>query len=509
MYDLKQLPRTPAWARRLKEVSTVTALEMSADLLALAGEDLVDHAELDAAGIHLDPLSLAATQYAVDWQGRCIIMDTNAIDSQKVALATMWCAPQQSTVILTQPKDYARWARAIRSLWPDHSISVYGNSRYSKQDDGVGYPEGVTYGDNPDVHARWQITSYGSFVYHDVMSRQIPDQLIVDELTDKRSVNYRWMEALVGLFLETPRVLMLQNVNAFATDSTDSLTSILTPNSDGHSHLMWLMHNAVMPGNRTVEWLSGMESGNTIQHLHTHGYPKVDLLQMISLMGVSTHLMAVDPHQSLRFHDNGVSKAIASGYANASMRKYVDLANGVCTRAGASLDELAARLLDDPASVDSYFNELKNSTWANLKSALLAKVHGQLTSRKVNIAILAENENLLRALRMRVNEELFGDKQNTDLTTARYLHPRDNWRHYWSGEIPPPINTLIFRNVGDLSVDILAATDYLVLAEWPHDAQMMNMLIDLAHASQTRIVHTTLNGTFERSIEDVLLPASV
>lgn len=505
MFDTHDISATPAWARRLLEIRKFTSIELPQEIVDLAEQGRITTNPLQQFDVQLDDIAMHSLQYVLDWNCRAMVIGIDDLMHRKVAAAAIRVREPSSIVLFTNPNNYGAWARLIRAIWPTDSISVYGNTRYAGTHGADEFPEGVVYEDRPNISARWQITSYGSFIYHDVLARKIPDMLVVDELTDRRSVNYRWSEALASVFMEVPQLLLLQNANRMASSDSDTLTALQTPGSDAYMHLMWLLGRGIAVGSQAAAWLGESQHCTAVmQHLTNAGYQGANPLALTALLGTSLHLMNTDPLRPLRFHDTTVSSAVANGLSNATVRRYLEHVTAVHARASASsADELVSRLDTQGPATRDYLAELKNATWASLKASHVQKVHSQLSTRHNRTLILANSQALVRGIRMRLQAEM-PQLANGDQSVARYLHPLPDWQLYAS-EIPPPIRTVLYTDLSEVNEHVLRGTDYLILAEWPDDREMHDLTVDLARTFNIKLVYTTLSGTFEHALESLML----
>lgn len=503
MYDTKTVPATPAWARRLRRASEINGMQLSPQVLSLAEQSTVQQDQLRDFPQALDVQSMSALQYVVDWNYRSILLDTDYVRCRRVALAAMMLRGCDKITILSRPNHYSVWARAIREVWPEDSICVYGNPRYHKDDSG--YPEGVSFADRSDASSRWQITSYGAFIYNDSLGRGFPDQLIVDELDGDDSYNYRWSNAIAAMYTEVPQILTLFNLRSYQpNDSVDLLGYLQTPGSPLNSYLVTLINECLIPNNSSVVGLYSPSASPTGKDAWDTYTGRTDFIHMLPLLGVCVDLINHGSSNTLSFYD--------LDFANPKLpstggRKQIAAEDSIKLSTGLTMEQLVRTALDDAPLARERLSELKTPSWCSAKSHAVSGVVKQLNSRNNRLLVLAEHPTVFRNLMIQTRCDTLSDTPLLNTTRARFVHPHEEWRSYGIDEIPPPVNVLVLRNLDLVDVPVLNVTTHLVLAEWPHDPQVMQGIRELCELMGIRLVHVSLLNTFEQTLQDVLFRA--
>lgn len=514
MYDVKSLTATPGLARRLLQFSQINRLDFNTELAELALSDLLEPSDLQSFAFPIDKNQLASLQFVRDWNGRAMILSDMAEQARHVALASSWLSGGK-TLVMAQPKFYSEWAHLIRESFPSSKISVFGNPRYLEK--GVKFPDGVVFEERPDLAADFFITSYGGLIWHDLLNTVAINQTIVEELDSQGSVNYKWINAVKGLFHEIPSPLFIQDINHLPQDAgRGNLASLQTHGSKAMDFIGSCISDYLWAG---MTHMNAITNGSNLRenedYLSSVGYSGVDNLKLLSLFGVSSHLL--DDIQGnktpLTFYDSTIQTLLRAkptgGRAESGLQRLVARERAVEEATGVKLYTTVQSALEGQESSMTLIGGLKTTQWANLKAQHLKTIHTQLANRMTKCLFLTENTDIKRALLLNLGpllEDLSTSSDRT-LTKGRFLHPIVSVPLTWEQQANMrPLSNIIIT-IDDLiqEPDLLLVSNFLFLAEPPMSQSYWDDIKAVAAISGTRIVNGVILKTFEEHISKQLL----
>lgn len=510
MFDTKTLTATPGLARRILSFSEMSGLTFDEKLADLAVQDLVDVRPL-ANKWTLDSQMIETLQFVQDWRGRAMLLESGNERARIVALANA-ALRGGKTLILAQPLFYAQWAELILAAHPDAKINLFGNPRYEPKD--ATYPGGLEFETRPDYEADFMITSYGSVIWHDMVEHMDVNQTIVEELDHLGSINYKWNEAVGGLFHEIPAPLFIQNIHNLPNDTgRDNMASLQTSGSKAIQYVGQIVHQLMWNNLAVTRPLVAGTMRDVEGYLGAQQYKNADLLNILHSFGVSSHLLDDQGNKSnLTFFDDTVSQLKAERNIRSShgLLRFVEREEELERSKGLDIDELVQRALDGSLVTQELIGDLRTHQWANLKAQHLKAVHTNLTNRTSKNLFLVSNADLKRNLRLQfgVMIEDYSAVSDCRYTASRFLYPNNilsglslmqlqNIKHLYN----------LIVDVDDLIREpiLLETANFLFVPEWPLDREIYQAIKGAADASGTRMVTSVLNGTFEEIIHTKLL----
>jgi len=500
MFDQKILPKTPGIARRLLAFSQLNGMAFDDKLVALASEDLVTQDDLKNLPFKLTSQGLYALQHIRDWHGRAMLLDSGNDRAREVALANIWLASGK-TLILAQPNVYGEWASLIRQIWPQAKLSVFGNPRY--KDSKQVYPEGVEFSDRPDFTADFFITSYGGAVWHDFCGHVTVDQTVVEELDHQNAINYRWDEAVRGLLTELPRPVFIQNIFNLPSDhGRDNLVSLQMPSSKAFNFIIDLVSNYLWSGIPTARPFLG-HTREIEEYLVSHSYQKYDVLKLLDILGVSSHLLDdVDGNMKpLIFWDLTIKHLRADSKAkrtDSGLHKILERERDLATQQGLSMASIASAALEGDHSSLTLIGGLMTTQWSNLKANHVKVTHSAIANRFSKSLILVNNQDLKRGLKLHFGATIDDLTTDAEATRDRFIQEQSRWAVNYG---PKPLASLIVT-LDELldNPKLLDVANFLFTPEWNDSREALYALKALADQHGTRIVYSVISNTFEEAI---------
>lgn len=505
MFNVTKLPKTPGVARRLLAFSQLSGMSFDEGIVDLAGQDLISLSDLSASPYPLDSTSIHALQHVMDWNGRAILLESGQDQSRRVALASVWLR-QGTTLIMAQPKFYAQWAHLIREGWPDAKISVFGNPRYIEK--GLEYPDGVEFSERPDWNADFFITSYGGLIWQDFCSNKTVDQTIVEELDNQAAINYRWSDAVQGVFHELPSPLFIQNIHNLPSDAgRDNLASIQISGSKALNYMSTLVCDYLWAGIPTARPFMGYNLRDIEDYLSARGYKQADLLRILSLFGVSSHLLDEKGNtQPLTFTDATVMNIKSSKNQKTSgIYRMVEREQEIKGQTGQSISRVVRAALEGDQPSQTLIGSLMTNQWANLKANHLKVIYSNIASKMTKNVILAEHPDLRRNIRLHFGAQAEELSSNPQVNLARFLHGSSiSNGFYLAGGSRPVANLVVTLDELLNTPELLSYSNFLFLAQMPMNKDLYQDLRDLANVNGTRVVHSVLLSTFEEELSKQL-----
>jgi hypothetical protein len=508
MYDVKKFTATPGLARRLLAFSQIHGLDFDQKLADLAFRDLLSPKDLQDFAFQLNSRQLESLQFIRDWQGRGMILCDRPEQGRHISLANAWLSGGR-TVIMAQPKFYHVWAQMIRDAFPDSKISVFGNPRYMEKS--ANFPQGVEFSERPDLEADFFVTSYGGLIWHDLFNTVDIEQTIVEELSYPGAVNYKWGSGVNGLFYEVPKPIFIQDINDLPTDpGKDILASIQTNKSKALQFIGETITTYMWPG---VKHLDAIANNYDIKecedYLASIGYAGVDRLKILSLFGISSHLLesTSGARTPITFYDATIKSLV-------SVKKKDNSASGLYRifkrerlieeETGLTVSNIVQRALNGDRPSMTLIGGLKTPQWASLKVQHLKSVHTQLANRLTKCLFLTESQDVRRSLMLSMGNQLeILSSDDRERILTRYLDPiifRSLPVDWWD-KIRTPISNLVVT-VEDLinEPDLLKASNFLFMVDPPMSQEYWDSIKEATSVTGTRIVNGIILSTFEEEI---------
>ena len=507
MHDIKTLKATPGLARRLLMFSQMNHMLFDEKLVGLAMQGLIEPKDLEGLPFTIDNSQLGSLQFVQDWDGRAMVLCGTAARGREVAIANAWLKGGK-TMVLAHPKFYGQWAQLIRDAFPDASISVFGNPRYHEKN--VTFPSGIEFSEKPDFSADFFVTSYSGVIWHNLLNQVALDQTIVEELDNVGAINYKWDTAVKGIFHEIPAPLFIQDINNLPNDKgRDNIASLQATGSKAMEFIGSTVTNLLWAGITHMGILSnGTKLNEAETYLVGRGYTGVDNLKMLSLFGVSNHLLDdVQGHKKpIVFFDNTLNDALGDRLRNqnSGLMQTYERERSLERTTGRPIADVVEDALQGDRPSETLIGALQTPQWANLKARHLHSTHGNLANRMSRCLFLTEHRDLKRALLLNFGFQLEDLSQSKDrvLSMARFLNPHITvplTAEQWRGM--RPLSNLIVT-IDDLiqEPNLLQVSNFLFLAEAPMSQDYLDAVRAAAAASGTRIVRSVIRSTFEEHI---------
>lgn len=508
MHDIKTLKATPGLARRLLLMSQMNHMSFGDDLVELAMEGLLHPDQLKGFPYPIDAGQLSSLQFIRDWEGRGMILCQEATRGRSVALANAWLEGG-STLVMVQPKFYGLWAKLIRETFPEAKISVFGNPRYHEK--GQEFPDGVEFSEKPDFEADVFISSYGALIWHNFFNHKTVNQTIVEELDNPGSLNYKWDDAVKGIFHEVPNPVFIQNINSLPIDhARDVFTSLQTNDSKPIQFIREQVTKLLWGGITTMGAFMYGHVKDAEDYLVGRGYTSMDNHKLLSLFGVSSHLLDdVQGHKKpIKFYDNTIKHLNQRRRQESGLSRFIEREMLIEEEAGVKLPAIVQDAIGGDRPSQALIGRLMVPQWASLKGQHLKQVHSNLANRTTRCLFLVNNQDLKRTLALQFGLQMADLSQVNDrqLTIGRYLYPMlhvqlsvDQWRSM------RPLSNLIVT-IDDMIAEpnLLNVTNFLFLGEPCLDRDYMEIITAAAAVSGTRLVTSVIRDTFEEEISEQL-----
>lgn len=507
MHDTKTFKATGGLARRLLMFSQLNHMRFNEKLIDLAMTDLIDPQELQGFPFKLDNSQINALQFIRDWEGRAMLLAGSQGRGREVALASAW-SQGGSLLVMAQPKFYGAWAALIQTMWPDKKICVFGNPRYNEKVDAL--PDGIEFSEKPDFSADVFITSYGGVVWSNFVNHKTVDQTIVEELDNEGAVNYKWEEAVKGIFHEIRKPIFIQNINSLPNDQgRDVIASLQSNVSKSMNFIRSTVTKYLWAGVPLFTTIGYANQRELDDYLTARSYTSVDNFKMLGLFGVSTHLLddSEGHKKPIVFKDNTIKNLNQRKRPDSGLNRFVEREQFLEAKTGQKLPELVQSALGGHRPSQTLVGDLMVSQWATMKAQHLKNIHGNMANKTSRCLFLVENQDLKRALSLQFGIQI-DDMSKTDdrnLMIARFLYPQmsTEWMNLTS------IKQRAFRPLGNLLVSIddliaeprlLETSNFLFLGELPLDQETYQAIKNAADASGTRVVTSVISSTFEEEI---------
>lgn len=499
MFDVKKMPATPGMARRLLSFSEMNGMVFDDSIVELASEGLIMPSDLADCPYELDDAGLQALQHVTDCNGRGMILESGNSRARHVALANSWLR-KGPTLVLAQPKFYTQWAELIQAGFPEARISVFGNPRYN--DTEFSYPKGIEFTEKPDWDADFFISSYGGVIWNEFFSERRVNQTIVEELDHQGAINYKWTDAVEGMFHEVPAPLFIQNIHNLPIETgRDNLAGLQMGMSRTVMHLANVVQNFMLAGNPMANFLQNNCYRDAEEYFARRGYKDVSPLRLLSLMGVSSHLLEGEGSITapLTFFDDTIKNLQEQRRGqNSGLTRMVERETELAVSTGQSIEDIVRAALACDAPSQTLIGGLQSNQWATLKANHIKQIHTNLANKMTRSLFIIESPHLLRNMRLHMGASLdiLGNWEGQELREAIKRFED------WSPHAHRPIRNLVITQTElVLYPELIKCANFLFVPEWPASRGSNDSLQTYAKLHGTRIVYSVLNGTFEEEVE--------
>lgn len=515
MFDVKTLKATPGLARRLIHFSQINQMEFSEDLVDLAMQDLISLAELERTGCLLDNHELSALQHVKDWQGRAMVLTPSYEVGRRLALAHLATCDGRS-LVLADPKNYLDWVNSLQEKFPDKKLSVFGNPRYKEK--GQTWPLNIEFTEKPDLTADIFITSYGGLIWNNLLTSVNISQTIVEELDHAQAVNYKWQDALNGIFHEVPAPFFLQNIQNLPRDpGFDVFTSLQVGGSKTISFIMDIVTNFMWAGvgHGLMSNLLGATRQDASGYLSARGY-RGDMQKLMALFGISTELVVMDrdAHKPMVFRDSTIRDLKSSRNRKGSgLNRILERETELEARTGQRIWSLVQSALkaDEPSL--SFLGDLQTTQWANLKAQHLKAIHTSFAHKGTRTLFVTDNRDLIRGLCLQFGPQIINMDDDPLFNAARFVYGIDhshmsqlNWEQ--QRNLKPIHNLIVQPQHITNTFHLLKMADYVVMPHWVQSLNEFQHHVNAVNLNGSKLVLPYIQDTFEEHFQKELLRKS-
>ena len=510
MFNSVKLPASPGLARRLVKMSNFNNMAVNEELISLSEQGVLNVDDLHGKW-SLDSQQLKALQHVIDWRGRAMLLESGNDRSREVALSHVYLRGGK-TLILASPSDYDAWATLIREAWPDKAIGVFGNPRHTPKTP-ISVP-GVKFSDTPDLEADFVITSYSGVIWHDLVSKATFNQTIVEELSKQNSFNYKWADAINGIFHEIPSPLFLQSIHDLPPEpNKDILASLQDTNSKAIQYLGQQVYSLMWVNLPTAKPLASFSLKDVIEYMSARNYSGIDNLKLLSLYGVNSDLLEGENGKSaLTFFNNTVSAYRASRKKNpeSGLARFIDREMDLKRHTNQKMTTMVQSALSGDTVAQKLIGGLMTLQWANLKGQHIKEIHRSIANRMSRCLFLVDNPDMKRSLRIQFGNMIDDLVISPDpvLTRVCFHYPQQSPGEVLVGDQWKKVKSVpnLMVTIDDLidHPSLLSHASFLFLTDWPLDREIYDTILAACNATGTRMIRSVLNGTFEEKFSQLI-----
>ncbi len=501
MFDVKTLNATPGMARRLINYSTLNKISFDEKLVDLAMQDIVSKEDLFDFPFDLPNNAVSTIQHIRDWNGRAMVLCSKSEEARHVAMADLWLKPSSKVLVLAQTKSYTDWVDLFRAVMPDAKISIFGNPRYHSS--AVKYPDGIQFTEDADFTADVFITNYSGLIWNDFFANVTVDRTFVEELEGPGALPYKWSTQVAALFNEVPCPLFLQNINHLPLSSgRDIMSSLLLPGSQASQFLSEIINKMLWPSTTISTILNSIETKAAEEYLAKRSYVNLDYIKLLNIVGVSSDLLNdATTTGPLTFYETSLPTLLAKQNKSSGLIRLHTRERDLEQSEGRKLPEIVQSAIGGDRASAGLIGALRTPQWATLKGQHLKGVHGSIANRLTRSLFLAENPDLIRALRLQFGTAIrtIGDEPEMDVMGFTGLvMPGVIWKRVY--DVKPVSNLIVTMEDLITYPDLLNKAAYLFMPELPFDKEEYQAISEAATASGTRLVLTVIKSTFEQEL---------
>lgn len=496
MFDVKTIPATPTWARRLLRFNELKKIDIDPKIVELSKQDLLTRDDYPEASDQ----ELRALQYIKDHGHRALILDDGSFTSRELILQSMKCFVKEGCkLILSNPSQHIVWAQLLQRYFPDESITVVTPHKRNMQWDELHNCNVASTFDG--VATGWIVTSYSQILYNDILNRHRPVLTICEEINPGTNPPQRYNDALQGIFCEVESTMFIYNTAPNAGDSADFQTTLKQRFANGSQQntllrligYLWPIDNA--PRVFEIERRNGVS-----KYLYEHGYGQVNMLKLLTLFGVCIDLLeqTKDDPNMLYLKSNVLVRARGGTDVRSNERgmfAYTKTENTLARSMNMSIQDIYKKYASKEDT--GIFEQFKSNMWCNYKAQYVKHLINQMTLNQQKTLVIAENQGLIRGLRLALECEELATSKHYDNCMARYLYPSAEWMNYADGDIPPIYNQLCV-SVHDLSnTDLVETTQVIILAEIPQQLDVYQGIVETCQEYDIKLIHPIIADSFE------------
>lgn len=502
MFDVKRLPRSPEFARRLINFCEISNLVFDEELVNLALNGLIHRDQFKNYPYALDDDQISALQYVNDWQGRSLLLGEDNQRLRTTALASVF-GKDGGLLILSQPQYYHEWILLVQKVFPKSKISVFGNQRYLKPDHKAQFPKGIEFTADPDYESEIFITSYGGVIWNNFLSDASFTHTIIEELSNLENLHHKWETSVAGMVRELPNPIYLQNILDLPTETTmNQLAGCQIPMSKTNRHISILLQNYVRAGVPHI--LNSFMNDTRIvpEYLKIRGYKNFDFLKLYSLFGVSSHL--IDSSSPIIFYDESIKdlkNSKISKQKNSGLNRLVEKQSDMLQTSQRTLSDTVRIALDGDDVMATLVGQLMDNQWATLKASHIKTFSRRLSGQMAKCLYLTSNMDLIRGLKIHSGTSqgfaILSEYEEPQKIKDRFLE-RTGWELI-------PLNHLVINKTELLDSDLFTKTNFIILGDIPLNRKEFIDLQELAKKYDIKLIIPITLSTWEEEIYQQLI----
>jgi hypothetical protein len=496
MYDVKKVPATPSWARKLLRFSQLKHLELPPELIDIANRDTIDREK------HKLPSSqINALQFLVDHRHRAIMLDDGNYHSRNIILESlMYLNKSGPKIVLAHTNQHRVWANTINRFFPEEKIYIVGAHRNSSKLGNIPNTTVVTgsFEGNPD----WIVSTYNQIFYDDILAKVRPVFLVCEELNAQSKPSQRFDDALAGLFSEIQSTIFIYNISQVNPYFNVDFATLIQNRFAGYSQHMLLRLVGYLWTTDNASRIFDMERNGSIStYLTDHGYKNIDMLKLLPLFGVSVDLLQTNTDKNLLYMTNNKLVQLRATHLRdqeKGIASYIALEKRLAKSFGTTPEIFYEKNINqNKDSNNILFESFKNNSWCNFKAEFIMQLVDQMALGQHKILFLAETEGMIRSIRLVSGCEELATSRNYENCIARYIYPSIEWKKYCSETVSPQHNSMCV-SVHDLAnTDILNGTQIIILADIPYQTDIYREIVRICREYDIKLIHPIITSSFE------------
>lgn len=503
MYERTSFPANGKWARHAIRLANVSAIPVDASLQALASSRSYDTADVPTA-FKFSRKEYDTLQYVLDWNCRCVVLDTKAISLSK-HVAIMGAVLTGSKRIAIFAREYERvgyWIKIIQEAFPDDVIITQKNRETHRKPIST----------NADIETAervWIIDRFNAISDVNLITEYKVDHVIFQK--DNADIPYTTTEPFQGICKEITKTTIVAETMDFWHDLADYrsqgslglLTSLIAD---------YLQTNTVMA---RVPQMFG-----TIPKVAMYFRSRGRKYQAIGLLEACGACFDLVIDKNTADFKNLVSNSMLTDDGEHSNRRaeiikrYDALQHRVERDMGKPISGIVDEALNGNKKARNCIDQLKTQEWAKLKAQMFYSTIRSSKIENEKFLIICKNESIRKYLMLSLNAiDLDNNptQQEQHKKFANFVYPGDykDFSELPMGFNPRISNYVIASDLSALPQSVIERADQVYLTEFPYDAGMITDLIELAHVFKFKLVFGTMRGTFEEKLSEKLLDVLV
>lgn len=265
MYKFSHLPKSPALARNLMEISRFNGIRISQEVKDLAALGKLDPARLPTT---LTDTQKGVVQRSLDLNGRGIILAKYAPEMRAVGLCCAALRNPKTILVVCSKNSISDWKTSIETMFPNEKVVRFTTKSSI---------EGV----------RWVLSTLTDLLTNKLLSDVSFDQCLIEDTKPMKPFGTR-NEAIAGVMREIPATTVLVNL----ADMTPTVNKgdLDNPKSNVITEIATIAEMLWCQEHKFTEMIYNLD-GSSGAYLRTRGYLSVSPIDILSMVGVISALV--------------------------------------------------------------------------------------------------------------------------------------------------------------------------------------------------------------------------